>query len=215
MQNTKNIVNFNKTDRSSITSANITLQSEMLQLSTYVPSSTSNTSYPLLSMSSQKIAFINNSHLTSRIIPSKTIAISTKLNHSSTPSYPITSIHDTNQSRLSMLTHSTPLRTHTLGYQPRSNGSSRHVAQLAGSYSNVNNGSQSSHYQSHTPLKTLDSLSTMSINSETWLNSLRSKPDTKVVTTFVSTPSTFVYVSLNVINKLYKVYYTSYDISEN
>ena len=193
------------------------LQYEVLHLSTYVPSnpvaSASNTSYPVVSMSSEKMAFSNNSHLALGIIPSKTIEISTNFNHSSTLSYPITSIHDTNQSRLSMLTHSTPLRTHTLEYQPRSNDSSSHVAQLTGSYANVNNGSQSSPYQSHTLLKTLDTLSTMSINSETWLNSLRSKPDTKIVSSFVSTPSTFIYVSLNVINRLYKAYCTLYGIS--
>ena len=217
MQNTTNIVNFNKTNSSSIFSTNIKLKSEALHLSSYVPSnpvaSASNTSYLAVSISSQKIAFSNNSHVTSGIIPSKTIVITTNLNHSFTPSHPITSIHDTNQSRLSILTHSTPIPTHTLGYQPRSNGSSSHVAQLTGSYSNVYNGSQSSRYQSHTLLKTLDTLSTMSINSETWLNSLQSKPDTKIASSFVSTPSTFVYVSLNVINLLYKAYYTSDSIS--
>jgi hypothetical protein len=198
MQNTKNIPNFNETHSSSALDNNIPLQSGSMHSSTrstFVPSNPAatihNTSYPALSLSGQEIFFNNSSYLPSRMIPSKTFEMPVNFNHSSTP------MHDTNQSRLSMLIHSTTLHTHSLGSQPRSNGSSSHVAQLSGSRSNVNNGSQSSRYRNHTVEKILDTLSMMSISADPRLNSMRSKPDTEIVASTVSAPSTFVYVSLD------------------
>ena len=191
MQNTDNILNFNKSTYSNVLELSNNTKLPPINptyVPSYPPASISNTSYPRISIS-------NNSHLMlSMIIPSRLIEIPMNSNH--TPSYPSTSIHNTNHSTLSMSVHSTSIHTHTLGELPRSNGSLSHGGQLSGSHSNANDGSKSSRYQNHTLNKISYTLSSMSVSVNPWVNMLKSNPDTEIDTLSPSTPSTFVYVSL-------------------
>ena len=212
MQNMENILNFNKINNSNVSGLHNTTNVPPKTMHSpinpsYVPSnlaSISNTSYPTISMSNPGMSISNSIPSTlSMIIPSPSTEIQMNSNHSlSTLSHPSTSMHNTNRSTLSTFIHSTPIHMHTLGNSQRSNNSLSHVGQLSGSHSDANDGSKSSRYQNHTLDKISSyTLSSMSVSVDSLVSSLKSYSDSEIATSSPSIPSTFVYVSLNVVIK--------------